>query len=94
MNHAPSCIESIFASSPIPNKKDVTETLFYSNVSKLNIYLLFFIHFLHIYLLNEAGPRNAVGSTSDSRARGPGLDTRSGHIFSFLLPLIQERSTG
>ena len=35
-----------------------------------------------------AGPRSAVGSASDSRARGPGFDTRSGHILSFLLPLI------
>ena len=25
-----------------------------------------------------------------TRARGPGFDTRSGHILSFLLPLIQE----
>ena len=37
-----------------------------------------------------AGPRSAVGSASDSRARGPGFDTRSGHILPFLLPLIQE----
>ena len=27
---------------------------------------------------------------SDSRARGPGFDTRFGHILSFLLPLIEE----
>ena len=27
---------------------------------------------------------------SDPRARGPGFDTRSGQILSFLLPLIQE----
>ena len=38
----------------------------------------------------EAGPRSAIGSASDSRARGPGFDTRSGHILSFLLPLVQE----
>ena len=37
-----------------------------------------------------AGPRGAVGSASDSRAKGPGFDTLSGHILSFLLPLIQE----
>ena len=37
-----------------------------------------------------AGPRSAVGSTSDPKARGPGFDTRSGHILPFLLPLIQE----
>ena len=37
-----------------------------------------------------AGPRSAVGSASDSRAIGSKFDTRSGHILSFLLPLIQE----
>ena len=38
----------------------------------------------------HTGPRCAFGSASDSRARGPGLKTRSGHILSFLLQLIQE----
>ena len=33
---------------------------------------------------------SAVGSMSYSRVRGPGFDTLSGHILSFLLPLIQE----
>ena len=37
-----------------------------------------------------AGPCSAVSSLSDSRARGPRFDTRSGHKVSFLLPLIQE----
>ena len=37
-----------------------------------------------------AGPPSAVGRASDSFVRGPGFDTRSGHILSFLLPLIQE----
>ena len=37
-----------------------------------------------------SGPRNAVCGASDSRAKGLGFDTRSGHIISFLLPLIQE----
>ena len=27
--------------------------------------------------------RSAVGSASDSRTRGPGFDTRSGHLLSF-----------
>ena len=36
-----------------------------------------------------AGPHRAVGRASDSRARGPGFDTWSGHILSFLRPLIQ-----
>ena len=40
--------------------------------------------------MSTAGLRSAVGSESDSRARGPGLDTRFGYILSFLLPLIQE----
>ena len=35
-------------------------------------------------------PYSRVGSTSDSTATGPRFDTRSGHIISFLLPLIQE----
>ena len=33
---------------------------------------------------------SAVSSASESRARGPGFDTRSGDIFSLLLPLTQE----
>ena len=37
-----------------------------------------------------AGLRSAVGRAHDSKVRGPGFDTRSGHILSFLLPLIQE----
>ena len=31
-----------------------------------------------------------VGRAPDSQVRGPGFDTRSGHILSFLLSLIQE----
>ena len=38
----------------------------------------------------NAGPRSAVGSASDSRVSVPRFDTRSGDIFSFLLPLIYE----
>ena len=37
-----------------------------------------------------AGPHGVVSRASDSRARGPGFDTRSGHKLSLLLPLIQE----
>ena len=40
--------------------------------------------------VNQAGPRSSVGNASDSRARCPGFDTRSGHILLFLLPLIQK----
>ena len=39
---------------------------------------------------SSAGHRNAVGRASDSRAKVPGLDTRSGQKLLFLLPLIQE----
>ena len=38
----------------------------------------------------SAEPRSAVGRASDVSARGPGFDTRSGHILLFLLPPIQE----
>ena len=37
-----------------------------------------------------AGPHSAIGRTPDSQVRGPGFDTRSGNILSFLLPLFQE----
>ena len=37
-----------------------------------------------------AGPRSAIGRAPDSLVRGPGHETRSGDILSFLLPLIQE----
>ena len=30
-------------------------------------------------IFSVAGPRIAVGSASDSKARNPGFDTRSGH---------------
>ena len=42
------------------------------------------------YSFKVAGPRSAVGRTPDSEVRGPGFDTRSGHILSFLLPLVRE----
>ena len=35
-------------------------------------------------------PRSAVGRAPESQVRDPGFDIRSGHIFSFLLPLIQK----
>ena len=44
----------------------------------------------YTFLDEAAGPRSAVGSDSDSRARGPRFDTWSGHLLSFLLPLTQE----
>ena len=37
---------------------------------------------------NGAGPRGEVGSASDLRTRGPGLDIRFGYLLVFLLPLI------
>ena len=46
--------------------------------------------------LQGAGPYSAVGSASDSRARGPTFDTQSGYILLFLLPLVKvcAQSTG
>ena len=32
---------------------------------------------------------NAVGNASESKPRGFGFDTRSGHLLSILLPLTQ-----
>ena len=43
-----------------------------------------------MFIYKLAGPRSVVGRAPDLCVRGPGFDTRSGHIFSFLLPLIQE----
>ena len=37
-----------------------------------------------------AGPHSTVGRAPDSKVIGLGFDTRSGHILSFLLWLIQE----
>ena len=42
------------------------------------------------YRLKSVGLHSAVGSASESRARRPGFNTRSGHILSFVLPLTQE----
>ena len=36
------------------------------------------------------GPWSAVDRAPDSKVRGPGFDSRSGHTLSFLLPLIQD----
>ena len=41
-------------------------------------------------LTNGNQTRSAVGRAPNSYVRGPGFDTRPGHILSFLLPLIQE----
>ena len=39
---------------------------------------------------SDAGSRSAVGSATDSKSKGPGFNTRSGHLLLFLLPLTQE----
>ena len=46
--------------------------------------------FLPIFPYKIAGPRSAISRAPDSQVRGPGFDTRSGNILSFLLPLFQE----
>ena len=38
----------------------------------------------------KARPSSAIGRALDSQVRGPGFDTWSGNILSFLLPLFQE----
>ena len=38
--------------------------------------------------LGWARPRSAIGRAPDSQVKGPGFDTRSGNILSFLLPLL------
>ena len=43
-----------------------------------------------IQLVYEGFVIKEIGSTSDSRARGPGFDIRSRYILLFLLQLIQE----
>ena len=43
------------------------------------------------YLTEAAGPRSAVGSASDSRARGPRFDTWSGRIHTFVSPSTDSR---
>ena len=50
------------------------------------------LHFISVIVIRrvDAGPRSAIGRTPDSLVRGPGFDTRSGNILSFLLPLFQE----
>ena len=42
------------------------------------------------YLELVAGQHSAILPAPDSYVRGPGFDTRSGNILSFLLPLFQE----
>ena len=39
-----------------------------------------------------AEPRSAIGRGPDSLVRGPGFDTRSGNILSFLLLLFSRRA--
>ena len=46
--------------------------------------------FLNIFSLSFAELCSAVGSMSDSRAKGPWLDTQSGRILLFFFLLIQE----
>ena len=66
---------------------------FHSHTDILQWNVFIAAHTRHWSVLDKgagAGPRSAVGSTSDSRARGPGFNTRTGHILLFLLPLNQE----
>ena len=42
--------------------------------------------------LSNCRPRSAIGRAPHSYVRGPGFDTWSGHILSFLLPLFKKGS--
>ena len=46
-------------------------------------------NFRRIVLVKLAWPRGVIGSAYDS-TRGPWFDTKSGHILSFIIMLIQE----
>ena len=46
----------------------------------------------HYCSTKEPGPRGAIGRAPDLYVRGPGFDTRSGNILSFLLPLFSKRA--
>ena len=48
------------------------------------------IHVSHLPITQTAGPLCAIGRAPDSKVRGHGVDTRSGNILSFFLPLFQE----
>ena len=50
---------------------------------------VFHVGYARISVL-QSKPGSAVGSASDLRARGPGRDTRSGHIHLSPVLLIQE----
>ena len=43
-----------------------------------------------VLLVNLARLCSAIGRAPDLKVKGPGFDTRSGNILSFLLPLFQE----
>ena len=43
-----------------------------------------------LFPYGSAGPHSTCGSVADPGTRGPGFDTRLGHLLSFLLPLIQD----
>ena len=45
---------------------------------------------IYVYTRSSARPHSAIGRAPDSQGRGPGFNTQSGHILSFLLALIQE----
>ena len=51
-----------------------------------------FIPFIVYYKVynSAAGPRSAIGRAPDSQVRGPGFDSWSSNIRSFLFPLSQE----
>ena len=64
---------------------------FFGTVGEKDRVIVYLLRYLRSVFLGQfAGPHSAVCSASNSGARGPGFDTWSGHILSFILPLIQE----
>ena len=68
------------------------QNLFCENffVSKAEMILPFLNIHKYCFIINWLTTIRAIGSASDSRARAPGFNTLSGHIFSFLPLLILE----
>ena len=57
-------------------------------VTMCHVYVMYPLEYNHD--TSQLCPRSTGGRAPDWKVRGPGFDTRSGHILLFLLPLTQE----
>ena len=78
---------SPFAALSFPNSKKVP---IYWWVDRASFSIATWLYGDFLHHSRAAGPRSAIGRTPDSQVMGPEIDTRSGNILSFLLPLFQE----